>query len=341
MWTGGDAMADWLRYLAPALRPAIETAARGLAVEEVRLRAERPLELVAAGRTGFITPEGSWTHSPDAALRVPAAEVGRSFQLVCQGSVYAWEEELRGGFVTLPGGHRVGIAGRAVVEAGRLRTVRPVTSLNLRVARECPGVATALFPHLVQEGRLASTLILSPPQAGKTTLLRDLVRQAALGVAGAGLPPQKVAVVDERSELAGCSAGIPTLDLGPRTDVLDGCPKAEGMLLVIRALSPEVLAVDELGRDEDAGAVLESLLCGVSVLATAHAGSLAEAQRRPALGAVLAAGSFGRAVLLSRRLGPGTVEQIWRLPGGEPLLTRPLRTGGPLLAVQRGEERCG
>ncbi|MCG0239065.1 MAG: stage III sporulation protein AA [Firmicutes bacterium] len=315
-------MTDWLRYLAAGLREPVGTAA-GLLLpgpEEIRLRAGRPVELIGPGRSGFVTPAGELTEEPGRALRATPSDVATTFQLVCQGSVYAWEEELRGGFVTLPGGHRVGVAGRAVVEGGRLRTVRPVASLSLRIARALPGAARGLLPHLVTGGRLLSTLLISPPQAGKTTLLRDLVRLASTGDPAAGLRPQKVAVVDERSEIGGSAGGVPTLDLGPRTDVLDGCPKAEGMLLVIRALSPEVVAVDELGRDEDAGAVLEGLLAGVTVLATAHAGSLDEARRRPSLRRLLAQGAFARAVLLSRRLGPGTVEQVWRLPEGEPLL---------------------
>lgn len=320
-------MEELLAWLAPSLRPLLKAAAAsaGPGLEEVRLRSGRPLHLVLGRGDAFVTGAGGLTPDPGQGRPVSAQEVDHTFQLLCQGSVYAWEEELRGGFITLPGGHRAGLCGRAVVQAGRLHTLRPVTAVNLRIARAVPGAARGLWPLVAAGGVVRSTLLLSPPQAGKTTLLRDLVRLAA----GAG--GQKVAVVDERSELAGCAGGQPRLDLGPRTDVLDGCPKAEGMMLCIRALSPQVVAVDEIGRQEDARAVLEALHAGVAVFATAHAGSLAEAQRRPVLRDLLGSGAFARVAVLSRRAGPGTLEQVWDLPpGGGP--ARPLLAAGEVAA---------
>lgn len=302
-----------LPYLAPSLREPVAWAARRLpGLEEIWLRAGRPVELVAAGGGGFVTGDGRLVAEAETGRPIGADEVSRTFQLVCQGSVYAWEEELRGGFVTLPGGHRVGVAGRAVVEGGRVQTIRPVGGLNIRIARQVPGVALPLLPRLRRpDGRLASAILLAPPGAGKTTLLRDLVRLVSGGAPTLGLAGARVAVVDERSEIAGCVAGVPSLDLGPRTDVLDGCPKAEGMMLAIRALSPGVLAVDEIGRPEDVVAVRVALQTGVTVLATAHAGSVEEARRRPGLSSLLGERAFERAVVLSRRSGPGTVEAVW------------------------------
>lgn len=303
-----------LPYLAPAVRERVGEAARelGCGIEEIRLRAGRPLELVTHARRAFVDACGRPVDRADAAPPLPQEEVARTFQLVCQGSVYAWEEQLRGGFVTLPGGHRVGVSGRVIVEGGRVRTVRPVGGLNVRVARQVPGAALRVLPHVLGSGgRLLSTLLLSPPGAGKTTLLRDLVRLVSAGDAARGMPAAKVTVVDERSELAGSREGVPTLDVGPRTDVLDGCPKAEGMLLAIRALSPEVVAVDEIGRAEDVVALREALRAGVTVLATAHAASVEDARRRPALRSLLVPGAFERVVVLSRRHGPGTVECVW------------------------------
>ncbi len=339
-------MDDLLGYLAPALRPLVQEAARraGPGLEEIRLRSGQPIHLVLGGADSFVTAGGGLSPEARNGRPVTADEVEHAFQLLCRGSVYAWEEELRGGFITLPGGHRVGISGRALVSGGRLQAVRPVTGLNLRLARSVPGVALPLWPHVFRGGEVLSTLLLSAPQAGKTTLLRDLVRLAA------GQGRCKVAVVDERSELAGCAGGQPRLDLGPRTDVLDGCPKAEGMMLCIRALSPQVLAVDEIGRDEDARAVEEAALAGVAVLATAHAGSLVEALRRPSLRGLLSGGIFRRVALLSRRAGPGTVEQVWDIPpsGGSPqplpLCTgaaggRPARADGQ--PVQTEVSACG
>lgn len=284
-------------------------------LEEVRIRSSRPLQLVFGAADGFVTPDGRVTLDPRTAYKPSADELQRTFQLMARGSVYAWEDEVRAGFLTLPGGHRVGLAGRAVTEQGAIRTLKHVAGLNLRIAREIIGCAGALLPRIVTGGRLCSTLIVSPPQAGKTTVLRDLVRQVSSGVERLGLKGSKVGLVDERSEVAGCVDGVPQRDLGPRTDVLDGCPKAEGMMLLIRSMSPGVVAVDEIGRPEDANAVMEALHTGVTVLATAHGQDLADVARRPGLASLLRAGAFERVAVLSRGRGPGTVERVESVNG--------------------------
>jgi stage III sporulation protein AA len=304
-----------LPMLAPRLQALIQTACRGLAapLEEIRLREARPLQLVLAGGDRFVTPAGGLTPDPAAAYVPDRDDLTRTFQLIAQGSVYAWEDEVKSGYLTVPGGHRVGLCGRAVTEGGRIRTLKQVSSLNIRIAREVPGSAARLLPELIRGGRLLSTLLISPPQAGKTTLLRDLVRQVSAGVPALGLRGCKVGLVDERSEVAACYDGVPQRDVGPRTDVLDGCPKAEGLMLLIRALSPQVVAADEIGRPEDAQAVMEALHAGVTVLATAHGYDVADVARRPALHTLMEAGAFQRAVILGRSRGPGTVERVMDL----------------------------
>ena len=214
-----------------------------------------------------------------------------------QYSMYALEEEIRNGFFTIQGGHRVGVAGKAVCEHGKILTIRNIYSLNVRVARQKKGCAENVIPWLVQEGSIYNTLILSPPGAGKTTMLRDCIRLLSEGTPR--LPGQKVGVVDERSELAAGFSGIPQNDLGSRTDVLDACPKAEGMRLLVRSMSPRILAVDELGSREDYLAVEEALHCGCRILGTMHVGRIEELREKLYLSQWLEREFFERFVFLS------------------------------------------
>jgi len=272
--------------------------------QEIRLRIGQPV-LVLTAR------EEIWLPRPEGIPLLPE-DLQTTFQIMTQNSLYALEEELRRGFITLPGGHRLGFVGHAVLERGRIRLLRQISSLNLRLARAVEGVAEPLLPLLVAGGRFLSTLIISPPRGGKTTLLRDLIRSISRGRPDLGLPGRQVSLVDERSEVAGTYLGRPQLDVGPRTDVLDGAPKAEGMLLMLRAMSPDVLATDELGEAAEAVVVAEAAKAGVAVLATAHAGSLEEARQRPVLAELLAAGYFQRLIVLDASHGPGTVKAVYR-----------------------------
>jgi stage III sporulation protein AA len=228
-----------------------------------------------------------------------------------QSSLYAAEEEMKHGFLTLPGGHRVGIVGEAVLNNGELQTLKHISGLNVRIAQEIQGRAVQVLPKLIRaDGLLYHTLILSPPRAGKTTLLRDLIRNLSDGNPVLNLRGQTVGVVDERGELAGMWQGIPAYNLGCRTDVLDGCPKRMGISILVRSMSPSIIAVDELGHPQDVEAVLDALRTGVSILSTAHASTLEEAMERPSLKELFAFGVFERVIVLSRRQGPGTVETI-------------------------------
>ncbi len=291
-------------------------------LEEIRLRANQPLLIRLTGRDVFLNAEGVEV-GPSQAYRVTSEDLSETLERLTQSSIYAAEEEIRQGFLTLPGGHRVGITGEAVLQQGRVQTLKHITGLNFRVAKEAKGFGLNVLPFLTtSEGRLFHTLILSMPRAGKTTLLRSLIRLLSDGVPELNLQGQTVGVVDERGELAGMWQGVPGFNLGVRTDILDGCPKAVGMSMLIRAMAPQIVAVDELGQDEDALAVTEALRSGVSVLSTAHASSLAEARARPSLERLLTAGVFERLVILSRREGPGTIEGVLDLTSGQSLLGR-------------------
>ncbi|MFP4974847.1 stage III sporulation protein AA [Paenibacillus sp. CN-4] len=297
---------DWLSLFPEKIRlplSRLPASIRDMA-EEVRIREERALEINAAGRYHFVTPEGGLTDDPEQAYKPDREDSRRLLDFISNHSLYTMEEELRKGFVTVPGGHRIGLAGRTVLSGGGVQHLRDIAGFNVRIAREIKGVADGILPYLLEpgKGRVLHTLILSPPQQGKTTLIRDLARQLSAGGQGRreSRPGFKVGIVDERSEIAGCRKGVPTFDVGPRTDVLDGCPKVEGMMMMIRSLSPDVLIVDEIGRPEDADAVAEALHAGISVIATAHGREAAELSRRPGLGQLMEHRLFERYCLLNR-----------------------------------------
>ncbi|QHT60432.1 stage III sporulation protein AA [Paenibacillus lycopersici] len=275
-------------------------------LEEIRIRECRPLEIGTSRGFWFLSPDGRPLDRPEGAYK-PSTDVCRKMlERVTNHSLYAMEEELRRGYITVAGGHRIGLAGRTVLEGGAVRGIRDIAAFNVRIAREVVGASASLLPKLLDHRRqtLQSTLVIAPPQQGKTTLVRDLARAASSGEwaypPAAGWPGRKVGIVDERSEIAACVRGVPTFDVGPRTDVLDACPKAEGMMMMLRSLSPDIMIVDEIGREEDAAAILDASHAGVAVIATAHALDLEDARARPVIGRLLDAGAFRLCAQLQR-----------------------------------------
>ncbi len=274
---------------------------------EIRIRANQPLQLVLGNQD--ITVQ---TEHTSQVYQCTCEDVHRTFQLICKNSVYAFEEEVRQGYLTIAGGHRVGLTGQAITFEGTVSTLKSISSLNIRLAREIPGCADRILPLVTakEHNEVFSTLIISPPRCGKTTILRDLIRQLSAGNPLLGIAGVPIGVVDERSEIAACQQGIPTVDLGPRVDVLDACPKASGLLMLIRSMSPRIVATDELGRREDALAVREAVYAGVKVIATAHSRTIDEFQRRPYVGELIQEQVFERFIILSNRSGPGTIEEV-------------------------------
>ncbi|MCY0876344.1 MAG: stage III sporulation protein AA [Firmicutes bacterium] len=265
---------------------------------EIRLRVERPLELV--GVTGYLRP----TVRPEHVRHVIATVTG--------SSLHAVEADVRAGFLTAPGGHRIGLAGRMVLDAeGRVKTMRDIASLNIRMATAATDCAKKLSPYLVDEhGRLRSSVFVGPPLSGKTTLLRDACRLLASGQFHQRLAAMRVVIVDERSEIAACVHGIPQFDVGASTDVLDGCPKAEGMMMALRALAPQVLVTDELGSEAEADAVVAAAHTGVSFLGTLHGAPSASSGSRPLLARLLQAGAVTRVIFLDPKNGPGHIGRV-------------------------------
>lgn len=281
-------------------------------IEEIRLRQGKPLLVGLNRQDTFITPLGKPTDVPEFAYSATDQDLLKAVQLISGSSIYAFEEEIKNGFITIRGGHRVGIAGKVIMDRGRVKTIKFITGLNIRVARELPGTADRVMPYLIDPltKEFMHTIIISPPRCGKTTLIRDIIRQLSTGISRIDFRGCTVGVVDERSEIAGCFNGLPQKDVGVRTDVLDSCPKAEGMMILIRAMGPQVIATDEIGRPEDAEALEEALNAGIKVLTTAHGANLAEIKQRPVLKELMERGIFKRIIVLGRSKGVGTIEDI-------------------------------
>ncbi|WP_026693554.1 stage III sporulation protein AA [Peribacillus kribbensis] len=273
-------------------------------LEEIRIRIARPIELMIAGESRFL---------PYLATQEDSEQL---LNALSQFSLYTLEEELRRGYITIEGGHRVGLAGKVILENSCVKAIRDISSYNIRIARQKIGAAAGLTPYLYS-GRWMHTLLIGAPQTGKTTILRDLARLVSTGIETASIPPRKVGIVDERSEIAGCVKGIPQLELGPRVDILDGCPKAEGMMMLIRSMSPDILVVDEIGRAEDTEAVLEAANAGIKLIITTHGSSLEEIKKRPIIRKILEEKIFERFVEVTRNKVPGYISKVWNQDGVE------------------------
>ncbi|HPT77281.1 MAG TPA: stage III sporulation protein AA [Defluviitaleaceae bacterium] len=278
-------------------------------IYEIRLRVNKPLILLKEGQYYFVRSDGYLTKKLEQAFIVFQKDIIDTAQLMSDYSMYALEQELKNGYITLQGGHRVGITGKVVIEKGVIKTIKYFGAMNIRISHQIIDCARELFPHIINGENIYHTLIISPPGCGKTTMLRDLIRLVSDGVENlfSGIT---VGIVDERSEIGGCYQGIPQNNVGIKTDVLDGCPKAEGMRMLLRSMSPRVIAVDEIGKMEDIFAIEDVMNAGVKLICTVHGSSLADIQRKPVLSELINKKIFERFVVLSNRKGPGTVEDI-------------------------------
>ena len=266
-------------------------------LQEIRLRVGYPVILLYAGKEKILT------------AKVTERSIRETLDYVSNFSLYAYENELKQGFITIEGGHRVGMTGQVLIENGRVKNLKYISSLNIRVSHEIVGCADRFFPYITHNKQMYHTLIISPPRCGKTTLLRDMIRQISDGneyVQGC-----TIGVVDERSELAGCYQGIPQNHMGMRTDVLDGCPKADGMLMLIRSMSPQVIAVDEIGAPEEVQAIKYAMHCGCKMIATVHGESIEDIQRKPLLEQMIREQCFERYVVLNNRKRVGEIVGIY------------------------------
>lgn len=268
-------------------------------LQEIRMRTGRPLMITYKGKSYFANADGGLSWNKDNVVIVDSKMLHDTIQIFSSYSFYAFEDEVRQGFLTIPGGHRVGICGKAVIENRAVKTIKDISSINIRIAHQVIGCADALIDKLFMEDRFCNVLIVSAPGGGKTTLLRDLIRQVSNGKdSHTGL---SVGVVDERSEIAACYRAVPQNDIGIRTDVLDCCPKQEGMMMLLRSMSPDVIAVDEIGQEKDYEALMQAMFCGIKIMATVHGASYEDLLNKPVLSKLIKQKVFERIVILKSR----------------------------------------
>lgn len=264
-------------------------------VEEIRIKIGQPILIYAGGREYLL--QDTKTNFVDKEY------INNVCNCIVNHSIYAYQQDLANGYVTMEGGHRVGFCGRTVVEDGRVQTLTDVTSINIRRSRQILGISEPYYSYLTtQKGCFYNTVLLSPPKCGKTTLLRDFIRNLSMH----GF---KVGVCDERSEIAGFDHFGQSFDLGMRTDVLDACPKEKGMIMLIRSMGPDIIATDEIGKPADYDAVRSAVTAGVGLLTTIHGNSYEDLMHSPAK-ELLENGIFQRILYMGNQPKTGTVKRI-------------------------------
>ncbi len=272
-------------------------------IQEIRLRTGKPLSFSCFGITRYAAENGCLASDPSDRNIVAQQDIDDTFNSICQYSIHSFQRELCGGFITVLGGHRVGLCGTAVYSNENIQSIKHISGLNFRIARQIIGCADEILNKLFFSG-LQSVLVIGPPSSGKTTILRDLCRQLGKRF--------KISVIDERGEIAAVFNGIPQNDIGINTDVFDGYKKADGIEMAVRVMSPEIIVCDEIGTSRDADAIINLLNSGVKLIASAHAGGTDELKKRPCIVKLIKAGVFDHVVVLDGMKSPGIIKNIVR-----------------------------
>lgn len=278
-------------------------------IEEIRLRIGKPIIIYKQNKEYTITKDGKLSKNIFEGYCPLLTDLTKTIKLMSGYSLYAFDDEIKNGYITLQGGHRVGITGKVVMENNKIVTMKNINAINIRVSHQIKNCANSIIDYIIKP-EIMHTMIISPPACGKTTLLRDIIRKISDGDSE-NFIGQTVGLVDERSEIAGCYMGIPQNDVGVRTDVLDGCPKSLGMLILLRSMSPKVIAVDEIGKENDINAIDDIINSGIKIICTVHGKNLQEISTKPILGDLLTRKIFQRYIVLSYNDVPGKVDGIF------------------------------
>lgn len=247
-------------------------------IQEIRIKSDKPLILIF-DREETITD-----------YIVTSVDIRNIMSKMMNYSLYAYDEEIRQGYITIKGGHRVGLCGSCILEGEKIKTINNISSLNIRVSKQVIGCSDSLMPYLINNGEIENTIIISPPKCGKTTMIRDMARNFSKNF--------KVCIIDERSEIGGLSLGKSSLDLGIRTDILDNCPKAQGIMMAIRSMSPDVIICDEIGTLKDMESILTAICCGIKIITTIHGKDENDLFERPIFKDILKNNAFKKGIIL-------------------------------------------
>lgn len=278
-------------------------------IQEIRIRTGKPVLIKTIKGLFYINKSGELTNNIELASLCSEKKIDEILRHVCMDSVYAYQDEIKKGFLTVKGGHRIGITGQVVLDdMHSVGAIKNISCLNIRISHEIKGIGECVLPYIYKNGKFQNTLIISSPGCGKTTLLRDLIRFISNGNSYG--EPLQVGVVDERSEIGGCYRGVPQNDLGNHTDIMDACPKSVGMLMLLRSMAPQVIALDELGGEEDCEALWQVLHCGCRIIATIHGESIEEMKQKKHFRAFLEDKIFERYIILDKLDNQPIIKEI-------------------------------
>ena len=266
-------------------------------IEEVRIRVNKPICIFENG----IEEKLSYIASNE--------DLKIIFTRMSSFSAYAFEENIKCGYITLKGGNRVGICGRCVVENGKIKTIKDISSINIRFAKEAIGCSKLVMEHILSEDFINNTIIISPPKCGKTTMLRDITKNISNGYKGR--MGKNVSLIDERNEIASCYMGMPQLDVGIRTDVLEGCPKAYGIVMMVRSMAPDVIVCDEIGSEDDLNAIILAMNSGVKIITSIHGENIEDFYGKYIHKKSQEYSIFKKAIVLKNTIKKGVVDYIW------------------------------
>lgn len=292
---------DILRYFPDNIRVVLENEINNnFIIEEIRIRNSKPIILKLNNSEKIIN------------YIVQTEDVLNILQSICENSIYSYQNQICEGFITIKGGHRIGITGSAVIENNQVKNLNYISNLNFRIARQIIGCSNNIIKEIInQEGNtIYNTLIVSPPGAGKTTLLRDIIRNLSNGTEE--ITGKNIGVVDERGEITAMYKGIPQNDLGIRTDIIENIKKSIGMKMLIRSMAPEIIVADEIGSKEDVQEINYAVCSGIKGIFTAHGNSLEDLKLNPAIAELIEKYIFERLIFLDKN-NKGKVNKIYAL----------------------------